>query len=55
MGGQKRFFDDHVGSWMVKFFEDLRGVPSADFYKAVGALGEHFLGIDQQYLELLID
>lgn len=50
---QKHFFDDNIDSWMVKFFEDLQGAPSADFYKAVGALGEHFLGIERQYLEMM--
>ena len=47
---QKRFFDDHIASWMGKFFEDLQSARSADFYRAVGALGEQFLEVERQYL-----
>ncbi len=50
---QKRFFDDHIASWMTKFFEDLQTASSADFYKAVGALGEQFIELEKQYLDML--
>ena len=38
---------------MIKFFEDLQRAPAADFYKAVGALGEQFLTLEKEYLEML--
>jgi len=50
---QKRFFDNHIASWMTKFFEDLQTASSADFYKAVGALGEQFIELEKQYLDML--
>jgi len=50
---QKHFFDDHIASWMTKFFEDLQTASSADFYKAVGALGEQFMELEKQYLDML--
>jgi TorA maturation chaperone TorD len=50
---QKRFFDHHIASWMTKFFEDLQTASSADFYKAVGSLGEQFIELEKQYLDML--
>ena len=50
---QKSFFDDHIAPWMGKFFEDLQSANSANFYSAVGALGEQFIEVDRQYLEML--
>ena len=50
---QKAFFDNHLEPWMGKFFEDLQSAESANFYSAVGALGEQFVDIDRQYLEML--
>jgi len=49
----KRFFDNHIASWMTKFFEDLQTASSADFYKAVGSLGEQFIELEKQYLDML--
>ena len=50
---QKAFFNDHIASWMGKFFEDLQDAETANFYSAVGALGEHFIEVDKQYLDML--
>lgn len=50
---QKSFFDDHIEPWMGKFFEDLQQAETASFYSAVGALGEQFIELDRQYLEML--
>lgn len=50
---QKAFFDDHIAPWMGKFFEDLQQSETANFYSAVGALGEQFIEVDRQYLEML--
>lgn len=50
---QKSFFDNHIEPWMGKFFEDLQQAETASFYSAVGALGEQFIELDRQYLEML--
>ena len=50
---QKAFFGDHIAPWMDKFFEDLQRAEAANFYSAVGALGEQFIEVDKQYLEML--
>ena len=50
---QKAFFNDHIDPWMGKFFEDLQSANSANFYSAVGALGEQFIEVDRQYLDML--
>lgn len=50
---QKGFFDDHVAPWMGRFFEDLQNAETANFYSAVGALGEQFIEVDKQYLGML--
>jgi len=45
----ERFFRTYLGSWMVRFFEDLEGANGARFYRAVGRLGRAFMEIEQQY------
>jgi len=50
---QKKFFSDHIAPWMAKFFEDLQSANSASFYNAVGALGEQFIEVENQYLDML--
>ena len=49
-GRCKKFFDDHIEPWMSRFFKDLQEAESAEFYSAVGLLGEKFLEVDKQYL-----
>jgi TorA maturation chaperone TorD len=43
---QKDFFTKHLGSWGTQFFIDLESAKSADFYRAVGALGRVFLRLE---------
>ena len=50
---QKTFFDDHLAPWMGKFFEDLQSAEAANFYSAVGALGEQFIEVDTHSLAML--
>lgn len=50
---QKSFFSDHILPWMGKFFEDLQNAKAANFYSAVGAVGEQFIEVDRQYLDML--
>ncbi len=49
-GRHKKFFDDHIEPWMVRFFQDLQAAEAAELYGAVGLLGEKFLQVDKQYL-----
>lgn len=50
---QARFFDDHIGPWMARFFREMQESASARFYRAVGQLGEQFIDADQRYLEMV--
>ena len=50
---QAQFFENHIGSWMARFFRDMQQAPSARFYRAVGQLGEQFINTDQRYLEMV--
>ncbi len=45
---QRRFFDDHIGCWAPRFFENLEAAPSAAFYMPVGTLGRLFMSIESQ-------
>jgi TorA maturation chaperone TorD len=50
---QRKFFSDHMGHWMQRFFEDLQNAKSARFYRTVGQLGEQFIGFEKRYLGML--
>jgi TorA maturation chaperone TorD len=51
---QRQFFDTHLGSWMETFFTDLQGASNACFYRAVGCLGQTFITLEKQYLNMLV-
>lgn len=44
---QKRFFDDHIGSWAPHFFRDLEKARASVFYGAVGGIGRVFMDIEE--------
>jgi TorA maturation chaperone TorD len=44
------FFRRKLAPWLNQFFRDLREAKAADFYRAVGALGEAFLEVERIYL-----
>jgi len=50
---QREFFNNHLKSWIGRFFVDLQNARSARFYNAVGQLGEKFFEIERRYLEML--
>lgn len=54
IASQRAFFDEHVGSWMDAFFEDLQQAEAADFYGAVGGLGAQFMKLEKAYLSMLV-
>ncbi len=49
---QRKFFDDHIGCWAPRFFENLEAAPSAAFYMPVGTLGRLFMAVESQAFEM---
>jgi TorA maturation chaperone TorD len=49
---QRKFFDDHLGCWAPRFFENLEAAPSAAFYMPVGTLGRLFMAVESQAFEM---
>lgn len=49
---QAGFFASHLAPWLGRFFRDLRTAEAADFYRALGALGDAFLEVERVYLEM---
>ena len=43
---QRTFFERHVAPWAPQFFEDLTQAGTAQFYRAVGQLGQSLVRID---------
>lgn len=43
---QRDFFNDHVGNWAPRFFEDLEGAKSSVLYAAIGRIGRIFMEIE---------
>jgi TorA maturation chaperone TorD len=42
----REFFENHLAPWIGRFFVDLEGARSADFYAQVGSLGRIFVKIE---------
>ena len=40
------FFEEHLVSWIRRFFVDLEAAKSADFYRSVGILGRTFIDVE---------
>lgn len=53
LAAQREFFNAHLAGWVERFMQDLRGAPSARFYRSVGAFGERFMVLEKQYLEMI--
>ena len=47
-GTEQRFFLRHVEPFALRFFTDLSVAQGARFYRAVGALGQSFIGIEAE-------
>jgi TorA maturation chaperone TorD len=45
-GTDREIFDDHLATWITRFFSDLGKSASADFYAVVGTLGRTFVEIE---------
>lgn len=48
----KIFFERHLKRWAARFFSDLEIAESANFYRAVGALGRLFMEIEAEAFSL---
>jgi TorA maturation chaperone TorD len=45
---EQEIFEKHVAPWMGRFFTDLEGSRTANFYARVGALGRTFIAIETE-------
>lgn len=49
---QQIFFERHMKSWIPRFFDDLAGAKSADFYGFVARFGVAFYSLEETYLTM---
>ena len=49
---QRQFFDDHIGCWAPRFFEDLEAAKAAAFFMPVGTIGRLFMAVEAQAFEM---
>jgi TorA maturation chaperone TorD len=52
-GSDRLLFEKHLAPWIGRFFADLERAKSAEFYRAVGALGRAFIDIETEAFALL--
>ena len=48
----RQFYARHIHPWAAKFFKELESAGSSDFYKSVGLLGQRFIDLENQYLNI---
>ncbi len=51
-GSDRLLFEKHLAPWIGRFFADLERAKSAEFYRAVGALGRAFVDIETEAFAL---
>jgi TorA maturation chaperone TorD len=51
-GSDRLLFEKHLAPWIGRFFADLERAKSAEFYRAVGALGRAFIDIETEAFAL---
>ena len=51
-GSDRLLFERYLAPWIGRFFDDLEEARSADFYRAVGALGRAFIDIETEAFAL---
>ena len=49
---QQNFFEKHMKTWLGRFFDDLTGAKSADFYRFVARFGVAFYSLEETYLTM---
>jgi TorA maturation chaperone TorD len=45
-GTDRAFFEEHLASWLGRFFADLETTKFAGFYRSVGTLGRTFIDVE---------
>jgi TorA maturation chaperone TorD len=45
-GSDRAFFEEHLASWIGRFFVDLETTKFAGFYRSVGTLGRTFIDVE---------
>jgi TorA maturation chaperone TorD len=51
-GADREFFENHLATWIRRFFVDLEGARSAEFYACVGSLGRIFFDVEAEAFAL---
>jgi len=51
---ERVFYEEFIGNWMKRFFNDLQKSESSGFYGAVGQLGEAILDIEDRYFSMMV-
>jgi TorA maturation chaperone TorD len=51
-GADRHIFDRHLAPWIGRFFADLEGAETADFYRHVGMVGRVFIEIETEAFTL---
>lgn len=49
---QHAFFQEHIGCWAPRFFEDLEAARGAAFYMPVGTIGRLFMAVESQAFDM---
>ena len=50
---ERQFYLRHIKPWAEKFFKEIQSANSAKFYISVGFLGQQFMELENQYLNIL--
>lgn len=50
---QKKFFDEHMRAWLVDLCDAIEQHPSANYYKAVGALARAFFEVESYGMDMV--
>ena len=51
-GSDRKIFEQHLQPWTARFFSDVEGAKSANFYRRVGSLGRAFMEIEAEAFAL---
>lgn len=51
---ERVFYQEFIGNWMGRFFQDLQHTETSGFYRAVGQLGEAILDIENRYFSMMV-
>ena len=49
---QHRFFQEHIGCWAPRFFEDLEAAQAAAFYMPVVTIGRVFMAVESEAFDM---